>query len=885
MSETSSSSPYVVWLRDSAARNPALVGGKAAHLAQLAQAELPVPNGFVVTTTAYHALVDGTDVPELIRTLDDLDPTDTSEITDAGAELRHTIQRLSIPEDIRAAIEDAYHAARPTKSFAVRSSATAEDLPETSFAGQHDTVLNVRDADSLVDAVRTCMASLFTDRAIVYRAHNGIPHDEVALAVVVQEMVEPDASGILFTADPTTGDRTVAVIDAGFGLGEAQVGGAVVSDHARIEKPTGEIQSYDVGDKRIAVQPRRGGGTDPVELPEERRTARVLTDEEVRTLASIGVDVEELLGSPQDIEWALVDGAVVLLQSRPITTLPEQEELPPTEWTVPDSTLAYARVGPAELLPNPLSPLFKSLGEPILTTSSVEMAREFLGSAVFSAETYGVTTINGYAYYYISLDPSVLLRIVCRGLLALPKVLGDVDSLQPGTDRPPYSKLVETWDSKDVEALQAGELLSGIETMVHAAVEYYNGSRFTLQRVRQNEGLFTFYYNRFVKRPEDPPSQTFLRGFDSEPIEAEKALYDLATWCRAHPVLADVLHATSGRDVVQLLNRETTPDGAPSDEWTEWQQRFKTYLDEHGHTIYDLDLRTPVPATDPSLPFDTLTAYLEGDAPDPYERQRRLVEEREQATEEILSRLGFVRRRLFRRLVGQAQAVAPLRENMLAEVGRGWPVAQRLAAELGRRLVDAGAIEQADDVYWLESAELGEMVRELDGGEAALDDVTEMIRERKVAWTARKRLNPPLLLPEQIHIMGFDFDTERWMQRSGEASESVITGAGTSPGRVTGRACVILGPEDFEKLRTGDVLVARITAPAWTPLFTKAAAIVTDIGGPLSHGSIIAREYAIPAVLGTSVATERIRDGQQLTVDGTGGTVTILSTAPSESRL
>ncbi|WP_254525996.1 PEP/pyruvate-binding domain-containing protein [Natrinema caseinilyticum] len=416
MSESDKGLPFALSLTASRATEISLVGGKGANLARLKQAEFPVPEGFVVTTAAYSALLTESDIPDRIRALESLDPQDTEATAEAGGALRDAIQSLSLPSEVQTAIKDSVADTGVDKAYAARSSATAEDLPSASFAGQHETLLNVQGEEEVAEAVRTCMASLFTDRAITYRARNDIPHDQVSLAVVVQEMTHPDASGILFTADPTTGERSVAVIDAGFGLGEAQVGGAVTGDHVRIDKATGDILSYDIGDKRVAVQSIPGGGTETIELSAEQRSSRVLSDDQIRALASIAEDVEELFGTPQDIEWALVDGEIVLLQSRPITTLPEQAVASSSDWTVPDSNLAYARVGPAELLPDPLSPLFESLGGPIMTESSVEMAREFLGTDAFSRGTYAFTTVNGYAYYSVSLAPKFLLRILGRGL-------------------------------------------------------------------------------------------------------------------------------------------------------------------------------------------------------------------------------------------------------------------------------------------------------------------------------------------------------------------------------------------------------------------------------------------------------------------------------------
>ncbi|WP_254525995.1 hypothetical protein [Natrinema caseinilyticum] len=296
-----------------------------------------------------------------------------------------------------------------------------------------------------------------------------------------------------------------------------------------------------------------------------------------------------------------------------------------------------------------------------------------------------------------------------------------------------------------MKELQAAELLSGVKTILQEAINYYNSSRFVLLRVRQNEALFTSFYERFVRQSEDPAPQIFLRGFDSEPIRAEKALFDIATWCRENPALADVLRDTPRKDVEKTLTEEIPPDSVSANVWTEWQDRFQAYLDKHGHAIYDLDILKPVPATDPSLPFDTLTWLLESEGLDPYMRQRQLSERRQQATDSVLRRLGPIRRPIFRRLLKQAQNVTSLREDILAEVGRGWPVLQQMAEEVGLRLAETGVIDQADDVYWLEWEELNEMAAALDGGRTPLNDVSETVIERKARWESRKYLIRPRL--------------------------------------------------------------------------------------------------------------------------------------------
>lgn len=350
---------YVVAFDDAGATDRALVGGKGANLARLADADLPVPAGFCVTTAAYETLINDPSVEDAIDELTALDPTDTAAIADAGATLRTRIEDCDVPEEIRDAIERALDATAsdPEQAYAIRSSATAEDLPEASFAGQQETFLNVCGTDAVIDRVRACMASLFTDRAIAYRARNDISHEEVALAVVIQRMVSSDISGICFTADPQTGNRHIASIEAGVGLGDALVSGKVTADSVRVDTQTGEVLDYEVGDQQVAVRPTPESGTETVELDTADRTSRVLSDEQVRALMELGEEIEALFECPQDIEWCLDDGEFSIVQARPITSLFPVPSPEPTD----DRLHVYYSMGHGQAFAEAMPPLVRDV--------------------------------------------------------------------------------------------------------------------------------------------------------------------------------------------------------------------------------------------------------------------------------------------------------------------------------------------------------------------------------------------------------------------------------------------------------------------------------------------------------------------------------------------
>ena len=872
---------YTVCFDEVRKEDVARAGGKGANLGELSRAGLPVPPGFVITTAAYDAFVETGGLREEIISLASRakDPA----AFETTAERIHTLfARTGIPDDVASGIQAAYATLGGDGEIpvAVRSSATAEDLPKASFAGQQETYLNVRGAAALLEAVRDCWTSLWTARAMSYRENQGIDPASVSLAVVVQRMVEAEAAGILFTADPVSGRRDQILISAAWGLGEAVVGGRVTPDTLVVDKASERIISRETTDKEVMTVYVEGG-TEEKPVPEARRMRPVLDDKGAVELARYGARIEKLYGAPQDIEWALASGEFFILQARPITALPEVR--PPTDWTVPDPKGFYSRGSIVELLPDPLTPLFASLAPEPVGQTIKRIGYELLDADIFTEMEISLATINGYAYYYMRLTPRATWQI----LRMVPGALRQMIVRQAGERlwrerfRPRYARAVQEWEAKPPGDLSATELLTGVKELLYRGAQYYTSVQMIMPSAYTSEALFAAFYDRLIRDEGDPPSQTFLLGFDSVPIRAEKELYDLATWCRARPALAAALMDTPS---VEVLETERPPADVDEALWREWRSRFWEHLDRYGRMVYDLDFAKPVPVDDPAPTLDTLKYYLRGEGKDPRERQRAAAARREEVTTATMTRLDALRRRAFRSLLRWTQRYVPLREDALADVGLAWPLMRRMLFELGRRLAAAGAIERPDDVFWLEGDELRAAAEALDAGRTELESLSGAVGERKSEWRAQRLATPPPLLPKGVRFLGVDW--QRWMPaRSEEPAGGVIEGVGASSGRITARARVLRGPEDFGEMRPGEVLVAGITTPAWTPLFALASAVVTDVGGPLSHGSIVAREYGIPAVLGTGVATRRIRSGHTVRVDGDAGTVTLLDGASEASAV
>jgi pyruvate,water dikinase len=867
--------PFILKL-DSPEATLELVGGKGLSLARMAAGGLPVPPGFHITTHAYHRFLSENRLTDaVLSAAAQAGPDDPATFERASAQIQSLLAQSAIPEDAAGLIEKSYDGlSKDDPPVAVRSSATAEDLPEMSFAGQMETYLNVCGGTNVLDAVKRCWGSLWTARALSYRAQHGIRPEDVSIAVVVQQLVPADAAGVLFTANPMTGARDQMMLNAAWGLGEAIVGGQVTPDTIIVAKRTGAIASQEIADKTVMTV-RVSGGTREEPVPKEKRTRPALQLAEAAELVRLGAKIEQLYGQPMDIEWAMCQQRIFILQARPITALPEPRAT--LEWKLPRAGGRYARSSVIELLPNPLSPLFSTLALP-LWDETLRALLQSWGLGRYLGVSFRLTTINEYAYIEFGLSAWQSARL----LVALPALLGKLARLLRSAQsrwaeeaRPHYANVVAAWAARDTEITPATDLLAGAGEIVKAAANHYVNIQTGIIPVSTlSEAVFTNVYNRFIKRKGDPPALAFLLGFDSAPIQAEKSLYDLASWTRTQPELAGYLAHASSKDIAAAYASRTEPS-AVVESWRQFTGRFARHLDCFGHAVYDLDFASSVPADDPEPLLKALKYFLSGEARSPYERQAAAALAREQATESLLARLKGLRLRLIRPLVRTAQRYAPLREDALADVGLGWPQLRRMLREVGRRLAAAGAIAQPNDVFCLTYEEAEAAARALDAGHPS-QDYAAVVANRRATQDIERRVTPPVALPIKggARLLGIDFS--RWMPaRTSQRAGKVIKGVGASPGRVTAVARVIHGPEEFNQMQPGDILVAKITTPAWTALFALAAGVVTDVGGPLSHSSIVAREYHIPAVLGTGVATERIRSGERINVDGDAGEVAI----------
>src|SRR5829696_3875632 len=846
------------------------VGGKGASLARLLRAGMPVPGGFHVTTAAYERFVADNDLESGIRAaLEKVDASKSEALTKASEKIGDLFLRADMPEEVCGAISEAYAGLdQDEPAVAVRSSATMEDLPGASFAGQQATSLNVRGEDELFEAVRRCWASLWSARAIAYRERQGFDHDRAAIAVVVQRLIPAEVSGILFTANPVSGARGEIVINAALGLGEAVVGGLTTPDAFTLDRTTLEVRERQIGRQEVETVLTERGTTER-SLDPGRAAQPTLDDAQLTRLGEVGLRIERHFGGPQDIEWAYAEGHFWVLQARPITNLPPAP-LGDVRWEPPFPGSVWWRRQVVENLPEPLSPLFDELYVREGLELSIDAVMAFFMPR-FRLEDFAdrpfFATVNGYAYSRANYKPGWrAIPILLRAWVGSWRRLFGGERLAYWREQtlPAYLAAIERWKAVDPAAASDERLLAGVRELALADARYWFACALMIGRAKITDALL----GRFLAvaaRGRGLTSGTFLRGFPSPTVDAEAELEGLAERIRASDELRTLVSATLAAGLPEALRK--TPGGQ------DWLAAFARYLDRYGHQVYNLDFVVPTQVDDPLPVLLSLKAGVERPGRNPRARQQAIIAERDALEEQTARSFDPLRRWLYGVLLSWAQRFGPHREQALFYMGAGWPSLRRLVLELGRRLTESGSLLAAEDVFFLEPSEIEAAISARVAGQAR-PELARLARERRELREARKRLHPPPVVPPGHKLRFGPVDMSAWQtQRRNVPESNTLRGFAVSPGRVSAPASVIRSPEDFSRMEPGTILVCPTTTPAWTPLFSQARGLVTDVGGVLAHGSIVAREYDIPAVLGTGDASQRIRHGQRVTVDGNRGLV------------
>ncbi|MYB17909.1 MAG: hypothetical protein F4Y16_02785 [Holophagales bacterium] len=912
-----------------------LLGGKGRSLARAANAGFAVPGGFQVTTAAYRAFVAANGLQQRIVELARPELVNGAVSFDrASAAIQELLAAPALSDLAAAEIAVAYRSLEPANPpVAVRSSANAEDLPEASFAGQQDTYLNVRGEDAVVQAVRDCWASLWTPRAIAYRHQMGIDQGKVAMAVVVQIMVPSEVSGILFTANPATGERSEAIVNASFGLGEAVVGGQVTPDTYVVDRTTGEATETIIGTKEQRIVQDGDQGTRLEEIDEADRERSSLSAEAIRELVELGGQVEARFeGVPQDIEWAISGGKLYLLQSRPITNLPPQPI--EVEWVPTPPARILTRRQIVENMPDPICPLFEEL----YLTVGLEKARGGKSMMVGGGPVF--VTMHGFAYQRgdwqmlfpdgnekISKptedeleaaeramaerrkdSPAENLEMAAHDLKLFRDALGDEDRrafdawaasaglgeslaqrvTMPESRNPTFIAFNRTqwndgvlrkwreetmprlvritgeWREVDPAAASDETLLKGVVDLGIAEGDYWsNDTGHTFGVAKSTDDQLQCFLRETLPGHHFTSGQ-FLSGFKSKTMEANDAIYEVARRIRADESLWELVMVTPASRLLAAL--EEHPASGPA------LEAIHDYLSTFGHQGYTLDFVEPPQSEDPTAFFATLKTMVANRdySPEQHDIDARAKKEKALAeVEELLDGLEYWQ---FRFRLWFTYLFYPIREETMFYLGSAWPVLRPLAAELGRRLVEAGTFSRPDDIYYCVTEEIREAIEARERGEAR-PDLGVLAAERRELREARKRLHPPgTVPPEASEHPSIAF---KETQARNDPNSSTLRGVPVSPGTVTAPASLIKSPPEFDRMRSGSILVCPMTNPAWTPLFAHASGLVTDIGGILGHGSIVAREYGIPAVVGTGTITQRVTPGQEISVDGDAGVVTL----------
>lgn len=878
---------YVFYFNEIDKSSLASVGGKGANLGELCHVPgIAVPEGFCVTTNAYRDFVNTSkEFAALLKSLELIDTESMEELKAAGERIRTHLGNLDIPAPIRQEIIQAWRKTGTHHAYAVRSSATAEDLPGASFAGQHDTFLNIKGERNILDCVRKCWASLFTDRAIIYRQKNGIEHDKVLLAVVVQWMVFPEVSGIMFTADPVTGNRKIVSINASFGLGEALVSGIVFADLYQVRAD--KLIKKQIAKKEIAIYARPEGGTAKVEIEGEKQTAPALSDEQAIRLARMGRSIEEHFGSPQDIEWCLADNEIFIVQSRPVTTLY------PVPKVTDDKLHLFLSIGHPQMMTDAMKPL------------GISVLRTLVPFGKSAPQAESDLLQEAGSRLYLDLTPVLEYREARKRLpgmlLNLDESMGQV--VQEFIRREDFRAAVQP--GKRIKFALAKKAFPTAFAMLrnilyrdnYQAIDEIN--RFIAEKVKENktrlqevsgadriaqiQEMLSTLIPAFISRASQymgPAIITYklieslsqkwlgdaaeLGGISKSPpgnvtTEMGLALGDVADAVRNHPAVIEYLkHASDERFFDGLKAVPGGGDVLPV---------FLDFFERYGmRGTGEIDVTRPRWREAPTQLVPAILSHIKGVRPGQHRRDYLAGrQEAELAAERLLERLrqtprGSFKARCMQRLIKVYRSLIGLREHPKYFIVQNLDMFKQAILQEADKLVAAGVLEHPEEVFWFSLQEIKEMIetQRVDRG---------VITRRKEKFQHDQKLTPPRAITSEGEII---------TAKPGiRVPPGALAGNPVSAGTVEGRARVILKLEEA-KMDKGDILVAPYTDPAWTPLFPLAAGLVTEVGGLMTHGAVVAREYGIPAVVGVDNATKLIKDGQRIRVNGTEGYVELL---------
>jgi pyruvate,water dikinase len=870
----------------------AIVGGKGAGLGELARIEdVNVPEGFCITTDVYKEIFeDNEKLRTLLDQLANLKAHDRKGISATSTQIRSMIEAVAIPKHINDEIVRCFEQLGENDAYAVRSSATAEDLPTASFAGQQDTYLNVKGKEAILKYISRCWASMFSDRAVTYRLQNGFDHRKVYLSVVIQKMIIPEVSGIMFTADPVSSNRKVLSIDASFGLGDALVSGIVNADNYKVRD--GTVVDKKISAKKLAVYPLEPGGTKQHVIDAARKNTQALTKEQILELERIGRKIEKHFGSPQDIEWCLVYNAsdrldrpesfsdrIYIVQSRPITTLfpiPEANDLNPDDLR----NHVYLSVGHQQMMTDAMKPLGLSLWQ----LSAVRPMHK-AGGRLFVDVSQELSTPHGRNGLLRAMgqhDPLIkdaLETIIERGEF-ITTLLNDgknhetdvrnkTTQTKPQIENDPsiISELIRSSEKSLAVVKENIQSKSGLD-LFECIEKDMPGFRKSLIDSRSMGVLMTAInasvwvnekMNEWLgeKNVADTLSQSVSNNITSE---MGRELLDVADIVRSYPKVIEFLQDTKADNFLDELPRF---EGGKL-----VQISIIKYLEKYGMRCSgEIDITKARWSEKPSILIPMILSHIKNFKP--VESKRKFEQGQHEARkkeQELVDRLvllpdGEQKVKETKRMIGLIRNFSGYREYpKYAMVSRYFVYKQGLLKE-AQALVQGNVINEEEDVYYLTFKEFREAV-------ATKKVDHQIIDKRKEEYKLFEKLTPPRVITSDGEIITGKY------KREGLPADA-IAGLAVSSGIIEGRARVILNMEDAD-MEEGDILVTSFTDPSWTPLFVSIKGLVTEVGGLMTHGAVIAREYGLPAVVGVENATKLIKEGQRIRVHGTEGYVEIL---------
>jgi pyruvate,water dikinase len=861
-------SSYVLGVQDIDKTKSFMVGGKGANLGELWKVTgIKVPEYFCITTNAYKKTMESNErLKGLLHDLSNLKIEDRGKIVEVSKEIRMIIEHQSIPQDIVDEITIFLSRFDEKTSFAVRSSATAEDLPTASFAGQQDTYLNIIGTEAIIKHIRKCWASLFTERAVTYRIQNCFDHQNVFLSVVVQKMIFPQVSGILFTADPVTFNRKVLSIDASYGLGEALVSGIVNGDIYKVRE--GEIVHKKVSTKKLAIYASKNGGTKEQTVELQCQDKQVLTDAQILQLEQLGRKIEEHFGCPQDIEWCLADETFYIVQSRPITTLYPIPEIDDHEKHV------YLSVGHQQMMTDPLKPLGMSLMKLISYGNRYHAGgRLFIDVAPMLSTQDGRTMLLNNLRQLEPLTEDAIMTIIERDFIkCLPtdnKKVTPISIPQKPIGNDPFivSDLIQKSQISIEELKQKIQGKTGLDLIDFILEDIQELKRILFDP--DSSAVFMAAINASLwindnmndwlgeKNVADILSQSVTNNITSQ---MGLDLMDVADIIRPYPQVVDYISNVKEND---FLDKLVEFEGGK-----EAREAILSYLDKYGMRCSgEIDITRLRFYEKPTMLLPMILSNIKNFEPN--ESHLKFEKGRQKALKmelELLDRLkklpgGEEKANETKQKIDLIRNFIGYRENPKYGMVSRYFVYKLALREEARRLVKTSVIHEIEDIYYLTFEELREalVTNQVDN---------KIIGERKEEYKLFDKLTPPRVITSEGEVITGEYKLEN-------LPVGAMAGLPVSSGVIEGRARVILNMEDT-KIEEGDILVTIFTDPSWTPLFVSIKGLVTEIGGLMTHGAVIAREYGLPAVVGVEDATKLIKDGQRIRVHGTEGYVEIL---------